>query len=109
MAMEADLNRFHKIVRGRIKKELRKFVANGELIGRQGKKTIAIPIPRIDLPRFSFGSSGRSKVGQGDGEAGQDLKHGQGPVGAGPAGGQEGEHSLEVDVTLEELASILGE
>lgn len=109
MKMEADLNRFYKIVRGRIKKELKKFIANGELIGRQGKKTISIPVPRIDLPRFSFGGGGRNKVGQGEGEAGQDLKPGQGPAGAGPAGSQEGDHPLEVDVTLEELASILGE
>ena len=109
MKMEADLNRFYKIVRGRIKKELRKFIANGELIGRQGKKSISIPVPRIDLPKFSYGGSGRSRIGQGEGEAGQEVKPGQGPVGTGPAGDGEGEHPLEVDVTLEELASILGE
>jgi uncharacterized sporulation protein YeaH/YhbH (DUF444 family) len=109
MKMEADLNRFYKIVRGRIKKELRKFIANGELIGRQGKKSISIPVPRIDLPKFTFGNSGKNKIGQGDGEPGQDTKPGQGASGTGPAGSQEGDHTLEVDVTLEELASILGE
>ncbi len=109
MKMEADLNRFYKIVRGRIKKELRKFITNGELIGRQGKKSISIPLPRIDLPHFSFGNSNRTKVGQGDGDVGQDLKPGQGSSGSGPAGDQEGEHTLEVDLTLEELAAILGE
>ena len=44
MKMESDLNRFRKIVRGKIKKELRKFVSNGDLIGRQGKKNITIPV-----------------------------------------------------------------
>ena len=109
MKMEADLNRFYRIVRGRIKKELKKFISNGELIGRQGKKSISIPVPRIDLPHFAFGPSNHGKVGQGDGEPGQDLKPGQGASGAGSAGSQEGEHTLEVDVTLQELASILGE
>ncbi|MBI2602915.1 MAG: DUF444 family protein [Deltaproteobacteria bacterium] len=108
MAMEADLNRFHKIVRGRIKKELRKFVANGELIGRQGKKTIAIPIPRIDLPRFIYGQSKGSGIGEGAGELGDEVKPGQG-AGEGGAGEQAGDHALEVDVTLEELAGILGD
>ena len=35
MKMESDLNRFRKIVRGKIQKELRKFISNGDLIGRQ--------------------------------------------------------------------------
>lgn len=108
MPMEADLNRFHKIVRGRIKKELRKFVANGELIGRQGKKTISIPIPRIDLPRFMYGGSGGQGIGEGEGDVGDEVKPGQGAAG-GSAGSQESRHILEVDVTIEELAAILGD
>ena len=34
--MESDHNRFRKIVKGRIRKELRKFISSGELITRQG-------------------------------------------------------------------------
>ena len=41
MPMDRDLNRFQKIVRGHIKKELKKFIANGELIARQGRKSRA--------------------------------------------------------------------
>ena len=110
MKMESDLNRFRKIVRGKIKKELRKFVSNGELIGRQGKKKITIPLPRIDLPKFQFGSGEQGGVGQGDGEVGDEVGQGQPQPGQeGEAGDQEGQHDLEVDVTLEELAAILGE
>ena len=72
MKMDTDLNRFHKIVRGKIKKELRKFISNGDLLGRQGGKTISIPLPRINIPRFQFGQQQRG-VGQGEGEVGDPL------------------------------------
>ena len=108
MKMDTDLNRFHKIVRGKIKKELRRFISNGDLIGRQGKKMITIPLPRIDLPKFTFGSPQKSGVGQGEGEVGEEMDQGQPGEGEG-AGNEAGDHSLEVDVTLDELAHILGE
>jgi uncharacterized sporulation protein YeaH/YhbH (DUF444 family) len=107
--MESDLNRFRKIVRGKIKQELRRFIANGELIGRQGKKIVSIPLPRIDLPRFQFGSGEEGGVGQGKGDVGEDVGQGEPQPGQGEAGEGEGQHALEVDVSLEELASLLSE
>ena len=107
MKMDSDLNRFHKIVRGKIKKELRKFIANGDLLGRQGGKTISIPLPRIDIPRFQFSQQQRG-VGQGDGEVGDPLP-GQAQDGQEQAGKGEGEKTLEVEVSLDELADILSE
>jgi uncharacterized sporulation protein YeaH/YhbH (DUF444 family) len=107
--MESDLNRFRKIVRGKIKQELRRFIANGELIGRQGKKIVSIPLPRIDLPRFQFGSGDEGGVGQGKGDVGEDVGQGEQQPGQGEAGDGEGQHALEVDVSLEELASLLSE
>ena len=109
MKMETDLNRFRKILRGKIKEELKRFIASGELIGRQGKKAVTIPLPRIDIPRFSFGGSEQSGVGQGEGQVGDELGQGAPQPGEGQAGSQEGQHSLEVDVTLEELAQMLSE
>ena len=109
MKMESDLNRFRKIVRGKIKQELKKYIASGDLIGRQGKKAITIPLPRIDIPKFSFGSSEKSGVGQGDGQVGDEVGQGSPQPGQGEAGEGEGQHSLEVDVTLEDLAQMLSE
>lgn len=109
MKMEADVNRFRKIVHGKIKKELRKFISSGDLIGRQGKKAVTIPLPRIDLPRFQFGGRDQGGVGQGQGEVGDQVGQGEPQPGEGKAGDQEGQHSLEVDVSLEELAGILSE
>jgi len=109
MKMETDLSRFHKIVRGKIKQSLRKFIASGDLVGRQGKKTIHIPLPRIDLPRFAFGDNQKNGVGQGPGSPGDAMDPNQGQSGQGEAGDQAGSHSLEVELTLEELATLLSE
>lgn len=109
MKMETDVNRFRKIVRGKIKENLKRFISSGELIGRQGGKQVSIPLPRIALPRFEFGGKEQNGVGQGSGEPGDVLNPGQEAPGQGEAGQNAGEHSLEVDVSLDELASILGE
>lgn len=105
---EEDHARFKQIIRGRIRKNLRKYISKGELIGRQGKDKISIPIPQLDIPRFRFSDKQSGGVGQGDGEPGDPLSGEEGD-GQGEAGDQEGEHVLEVDVTMEELAEILGE
>lgn len=99
--IERDRSRFRDIVRGRIKSDLRKFVSQGEMFGRKGKDLISIPLPGIELPHFRFGDNKKQGVGQGEGEPGEG--------GEGQAGDQPGEHVLEVEVTLAELAEILGE
>ncbi len=112
LSIDKDHNRFKQIVRGRIKQDLRKYITKGEMIGRRGKDTISIPVPQIEMPRFRFGSKEQGGVGQGDGEEGDSLGQGENEgqgSGKGEAGDQPGEHTLEVDITLQELAEILGE
>jgi sporulation protein YhbH len=106
--IEQDKNRFQQIVRGRVRKEFRKYITRGELIGKRGKDLVSIPVPQIDIPRFRFGGKEIGGVGQGDGAPGTPLgpdEQGQ----ASGAGDQPGEHILEVDISLEELAQMLGE
>lgn len=107
MKIRKDHARFREIVRGRIRKNLKRFISSDELIGRQGDEVVSIPVPRIEIPRFRFGSQESGGVGQGDG------KEGEGVVdegdGTGAAGSEPGEHALEVDIHLDELAEILGE
>ncbi|HVT29042.1 MAG TPA: DUF444 family protein [Lacipirellulaceae bacterium] len=111
MKIERDQRRFKQIVRGRIRKNLRKYVTHGEMIGRKGRDLVSIPVPQLDVPHFRFGDNGAGGVGQGDGEEGQpiakggDPQNGQGQAGSDPGGG----HLMEVDISLEELAAILGE
>src|SRR5207302_3141881 len=57
---------------------------------------------------FRYGSKGSGGVGQGPGQIGQPLTPGQGDPSAG-AGDQPGGHILEVELTMEEMAAILGE
>ena len=111
LRIDQDHSRFKQIVRGKIKANLRKYVQQGEMIGKKGKDTISIPVPFIDIPHFKYGAKEQGGVGQGKGEPGDQLQPGdpkQAP-GSGKAGETEGEHSLEVDVSLDELAQILGE
>ena len=106
--IDPDTNRFRNIVRGKIRENLKQYVSQGELLARQGKKVVSVPLPQIDIPNFRFGDSQQGGVGMGDGEVGEPIGEEQGPPGA-EAGDQPGEHVIEVDVSLEELAEILGE
>lgn len=107
--IKQDHRRFKQIVRGKIKRNLRQYMTNGELTGKQGKDLVKIPIPRIDIPRFRYGQKDTGGVGQGQGEVGDSLGDGQEGPGKGPAGQNEGEKGLEVDVSLDELAEIMSE
>jgi hypothetical protein len=106
--IERDYQRFRKIVRGKIKSNLSKFISRGEMIGKKGNDLVSIPLPQIDIPQFRFGNKGRGGVGQGDGEVGQALGPPQ-PGDGNQAGDQPGGHILEVEMSLEEMAEILGE
>ena len=108
LKIEQDHNRFRQIVRGKVKADLRKYISHEELIGRKGKDLISIPVPQIDIPTFRFSPHSQGGVGQGEGEAGTPIAVDEGE-GTGEAGNLPGEHLLEVDITLEELAQILGE
>lgn len=110
LRIDPDHRRFRDIVRGKIKQNLRKYISNGELIGRKGKDMVSIPLPQIQIPRFRFGSKGQGGVGQGQGQVGDAVGKGQGEEeGSGKAGSDPGEHALEVELSLDELAQILGE
>ena len=109
MKIDQDHGRFRQIVRGKVRENLRKYISTGELVGRKGKDVVSIPIPQIDIPRFRFGDKQTGGVGQGDGQPGDPLGQGEEAPGQGQAGKDAGEHALEVDVTMDELAEILAE
>lgn len=105
--IEQDHQRFRQIVRGKIRKDLRRFLSKSDLIAREGRRVVSIPVHDIDTPTFRYGDNSGG-VGMGEGEEGQGVgQPGQGKEGSG--GEQEGRHALEVDVSLEELADILGD
>ncbi|MEO6950233.1 MAG: DUF444 family protein [Polyangia bacterium] len=107
--IDQDHRRFREIVRGKIKQNLRKYISQGEMIGRKGKETVSIPLPSIDIPHFRYGQKQSGGVGQGEGKPGDALGEGEEQPGEGKAGDNAGEHMLEVDISMEELAALLGE
>jgi uncharacterized sporulation protein YeaH/YhbH (DUF444 family) len=96
--IQSDVNRFRQIVRGRVREELRRHLGRQEFLGRHGKRVVSIPVPHLELPRFVHDPGGQA-VGQGEGQDGD----------GGAAGKDPGQHLLEAEFTVEELATMLGE
>ncbi len=108
--IDRDLQRFRQIVRGKVRGNLRKYITHGEMLGRQGRETVSIPVPDIEIPRFRHGQRGSGGVGQGEGDVGQPIGRGQQEGdGQGQAGDQPGAHIREVEISLDELADMLAE
>jgi len=109
-SIERDMGRFNEIVRGKIRKDLKKYVNHGEMIGRKGREMVSIPVPNIDIPHFRHGQKGSGGTGQGNGEVGQPVGKGQDEAdGKGQAGSDPGQHVREVELSLEELADMLSD
>ncbi len=106
--IEKDRARFQRIIRDKVKKNLKKYMTRGELIGKKGNEFVSIPIPQINIPRFRHNHRKMGGVGQGDGDVGTPIGRGDGQ-GEGSAGDAPGRHILEVDISLTELAEMLGE
>ncbi len=104
--MNLDHNRFSKIVKGIIRRNLKGYLGKTDLFGKIGDKYVTIPVPQIDLPRFRFGENGG--VGIGDGKPGDALGPGSEGGEEKSAGSNAGDHTLEVEISLEELADLLG-
>lgn len=108
MSIRRDHSRFRDIVRGKIRENFKKYVSHDELIGKREKDYVKIPVPYIDIPRFKYGPKQQGGVGQGEGQDGDPVGGEQQP-GEGQAGNNPGEHALEVEMSFDELADILGE
>ncbi|MEZ4620109.1 MAG: DUF444 family protein [Caldilineaceae bacterium] len=106
--IQQNRSRYQQIVKGKIRKNLRQYITNSELIGRQGKDLVSIPVPQIGLPRFTFGKLNSGGVGQGEGEPGDLLSPGDPSEGAG-AGEGPGQHMLEAEISIDELVQMLAE
>lgn len=107
--IDSDHSRFREIVKGRIRRDLAKYLTSSELIGRAGAHSVSIPLPQIELPRLRFGDNQGKGGGKGDGGDGGPGEKGEKAEGQGAAGEQPGQHILEVDVDLDDLADMLGE
>jgi sporulation protein YhbH len=107
LRIETDLARFREIIRGSIRKDLQRYITHSELIGKSGRDSVRIPVSKIRIPHFCFDPLKQGGVGQGQGKAGipAGTQTGQKPQ----AGNAPGEHEIEAEFSLEELARILAE
>jgi sporulation protein YhbH len=109
-AIDRDNQRFKEIVRGKVRGNLKKYITHGEVLGKQGREVVSIPVPNIEIPRFRHGQKGSGGIGQGDGDVGQPIGRGQDDGdGHGEAGDAPGQHIREAELTIDELAQMLGE
>lgn len=108
LKIDKDHQRFRQIVKGKIRDDLRRFLTRGELIGKEGKNLISIPVRGVETPHFRYGPNNDGGVGAGDGKPGDPASGGDGS-GQAAGGSNPGNHIMEVEVTLDELADILGE
>ena len=81
------------------------------MIGRKGRDLVSIPLPQLDVPHFRYGKNGSRRRRPGRRRRWARRSAGGGRAGRrqGQAGSDPGAHILEVDVSLEELAEILGD
>ena len=55
--VDPDFDRFEKIIKGRAREELKRFISPDKMNIIQGGKVVQLPKPRIDMPHFTRGSS----------------------------------------------------
>lgn len=106
LGIERDRARFHDIIKGRVREDLREYIRSDDIVTQHGKDVISIPVKGIETPRFVFGSNNQG-VGEGDGD-----EEGQGeprPGRPGKAGDTEGQKQHEEQFHIDELADLLGE
>ena len=54
--VKRDHARFKKIIKGKVRDNLKKYVSGGEMPIQKGKEVFKVPMPQIETPRFKFGS-----------------------------------------------------
>jgi len=106
-----DSLRHDQRVKEAIKQNLRDLISEEAIITSDGNKRVKIPLRYLDQYRFKYGQP-QQGVGQGEGNPGDVIgrQPGQGDgsqPGDGQPGDQPGEHTYEVEVTLEELTQMM--
>jgi uncharacterized protein len=106
-----DHKDFHDVYSGRKRKELKKYIKNGNIFRNRGKNgKVILTIPKIDIPHIVFGDNGVGGIGRGEGEngkvIGKDKDQGDGK--GNKAGQDEGE-GIDIAVDLEEILQFLQE
>lgn len=107
--IEEDHKDFRDVYEGRIRKELKKFINNGQIFRSRGKGgKIAITIPRIDIPHIVFGNENEG-VGRGPGKPGDVIDRDDDGDGKGRQPGEGHQDGVTIQISLEEILKFLKE
>lgn len=105
--IKEDHNRFRKIISGRAREELKKFIKKGSIVRqRPDGGTLTIPFPQIDIPHFLHGDNGEG-IGRGPGKEGDVVGRDPQP-GQNGAGNDDGE-GIRISIDLEEVYKFMEE
>ncbi len=108
--VDPDFDRFEKIIRGKAREELKKFISPDKMNIMQGGKVVQLPKPRIDMPHFTRGTPNEGGVGSGEGEEGDligEVDENGNINDPNQPGEEEGEHGNESwgpEITRSEIA-----
>lgn len=102
-----DHQQFRDVYGGRIRKELKKFINNGNIFRtRPNGKRIPITIPKMDIPHIVYGENDKG-TGRGQGKDGDVIKKGNKGKGQGNKAGQEEGEGVTVALDLEQVLKFM--
>jgi uncharacterized sporulation protein YeaH/YhbH (DUF444 family) len=104
-----DHKEFHDVYSGRKRKELKKYIKNGNIFRNRGKDgKIILTIPKIDIPHIVYGDNGEGGIGRGEGEDGKVIGKDEDQDGQkGNKAGQDEGEGIEIAVDMEEVLKFL--
>ena len=109
MSISQDHKRFLELVKGSIKAHFKNYISSEKFTVRSEQDFVRVSIPFVDIPRLKYGreenqgspsKKGSSESGDQEGKTSGEKEK---------AGEHAGDHALETDVSLDDLADILGE
>lgn len=106
--IEEDHKEFKDVYSGRIRKELGRFIKDGQIFKKRGKNgKIVITIPKIDIPHIVYGNTDGG-IGRGPGKKGDVI--GKVPDQDGEGGDEAGEEhkdGITIAIDMEEIFQFL--
>lgn len=124
LGVDPDYDRFSKILKGKAREELKKFISPEKMNIIKGGKVVQLPKHIINIPHFTRGSPDEGGLGSGDGNPGDTIgqigkngRPGPGKPGdgdePGPGAGEDpGDHMEEEwgpEITRSEIARMIME
>ena len=108
-----DHKEYRDIVKGNVDEKLKKHIKGGQRITRRGKDFVVVRVPHVELPNFRYGKPSNGEgVGNGPVDVGDEVGDGPPQDGGnepGEGGNGEGEHEIDVGISMDAYFDMIGE